>query len=213
MRPDVTLGEYKGLEVEAELQKVTDEMVDARIDEDRKKASRTIDVEDRPVQEGDTVNLDYAGSVDGVPFAGGTAQGQTLTIGSHQFIPGFEEQMIGMQLGEEKDLNVKFPDEYHAEELKGKDAVFHVKVNGIQVTEVPELDDDFAADVSEFDTFKAYIISRILTIAITAMQGQYSNNIPLMMTGGVIAMIPMLVLFIFGQRHFLEGIARSGVKG
>jgi len=156
VRPDVTLGEYKGLEVEADLQKLTDEMVDARIEQDREKASRTIDVEDRPVQEGDTVNLDYAGSVDGVPFAGGTAQGQTLTIGSHQFIPGFEEQMVGMQLGEEKDLNVKFPDEYHAEELKGKDAVFHVKVNGIQVTEKPELDDDFAADISEFDTFKAY---------------------------------------------------------
>jgi trigger factor len=113
-------------------------------------------VEDRPVQEGDTVNLDYAGSVDGVPFDGGTAAGQTLTIGSHQFIPGFEEQMIGMKLGEEKDLNVRFPDEYHAEELKGKDAVFHVKVNGIQMTEKPELDDDFAADISEFDTFKAY---------------------------------------------------------
>ena len=156
VRPDVTLGEYKGLTVEADLQKLTDEMVDARIEEDRNKASRTIDVEDRPVQEGDTVNLDYAGSVDGVPFAGGTAEGQTLTIGSHQFIPGFEEQMIGMQLGEEKDLNVRFPDEYHAEELKGKDAVFHVKVNGIQMTEKPELDDDFAADISEFDTFKAY---------------------------------------------------------
>ena len=156
VRPDVTLGDYKALEVEADLQKLTDEMVDARIEEDRKKASRTVDVDDRPVQDGDTVNLDYAGSVDGVAFAGGTAQGQTLTIGSHQFIPGFEEQMIGMQIGEEKDLNVKFPDEYHAEELKGKDAVFHVKVNGIQVTEVPELDDDFAADISEFDTFKAY---------------------------------------------------------
>ena len=156
VRPEVTLGEYKNLEVEAELQKLTDEMVDARIEQDREKASRTIDVEDRPVQEGDTVNLDYAGSVDGVPFAGGTAQGQTLTIGSHQFIPGFEEQMVGMQLGEEKDLNVKFPDEYHAEELKGKDAVFHVKVNGIQVTEKPELDDDFAADISDFDTFKDY---------------------------------------------------------
>ena len=156
VRPDVTLGEYKNLEVEAELQKLTDDMVDARIEQDREKASRTIDVEDRPVQEGDTVNLDYAGSVDGVPFAGGTAQGQTLTIGSHQFIPGFEEQMVGMQLGEEKDLNVKFPEEYHAEELKGKDAVFHVKVNGIQVTEKPELDDDFAADISDFDTFKAY---------------------------------------------------------
>ena len=156
VRPDVTLGDYKGLTVEADLQKLTDEMVDARIEEDRKKASRTIDVEDRPVQEGDTVNLDYAGSVDGVAFAGGTAQGQTLTIGSHQFIPGFEEQMVGMQLGEEKDLNVKFPDEYHAEELKGKDAVFHVKVNGIQMTEVPELDDDFAADISDFNTFKEY---------------------------------------------------------
>ncbi len=156
VRPDVTLGDYKGLTVEADLQKLTDEMVDARIEEDRNKASRTIDVEDRPVQEGDTVNLDYAGTVDGVPFTGGTASGQTLTIGSHQFIPGFEEQMIGMSLGEEKDLNVRFPDEYHAEELKGKDAVFHVKVNGIQMTEKPELDDDFAADISEFDTFEAY---------------------------------------------------------
>lgn len=156
VRPDVTLGEYKGLTVEADLQELTDAMVDARIAEDQNKASRTIDVEDRPVQEGDTVNLDYAGSVDGVPFAGGTAQGQTLTIGSHQFIPGFEEQMVGMNLGEEKDLAVRFPDEYHAEELKGKDAVFHVKVNGIQVTEKPELDDDFAADISEFNTFKEY---------------------------------------------------------
>ena len=156
VRPDVTLGEYKGLTVEADLQKLTDEMVDARIEEDRNKASRTIEVEDRSVQEGDTVNLDYAGSVDGVPFAGGTAEGQTLTIGSHQFIPGFEEQMLGMKLGEEKDLSVRFPDEYHAEELKGKDAVFHVKVNSIQVTEKPELDDDFAADISEFDTFKDY---------------------------------------------------------
>ena len=156
VRPDVTLGDYKGLTVEADLQKLTDEMVDARIEQDRNKASRTIDVEDRPVQEGDTVNLDYAGTVDGVAFAGGTALGQTLTIGSHQFIPGFEEQMIGMSLNEEKDLQVRFPDEYHAEELKGKDAVFHVKVNGIRVTEKPELDDDFAADISEFNTFKEY---------------------------------------------------------
>ena len=156
VRPDVELGEYKGLTVEADQQKLTDEMVDARISQDQDKASRTIDVEDRPVQEGDTVNLDYAGTVDGVAFAGGTAEDQTLKIGSHQFIPGFEEQMIGMNIGEEKDLQVKFPDEYHAEELKGKDAVFHVKVNGIQVTEKPELDDDFAADISEFDTFAAY---------------------------------------------------------
>ena len=156
VRPDVKLGDYKGLTVEAEQQKLTDEMIDARISQDQDKASRTIDVEDRPVQDGDTVNLDYAGTVDGVAFAGGTAEKQMLKIGSHTFIPGFEEQRVGMNIGEEKDLQVKFPEEYHAEELKGKDAVFHVKVNGIQVTEKPELDDDFAADISEFSTFAEY---------------------------------------------------------
>lgn len=156
VRPDVTLGDYKGLTVEADLQKLTDEMIDARIAQDQDKASRIVDVEDRPVQEGDTVNLDYAGTVDGVAFAGGTAEGQTLKIGSHQFIPGFEEKMIGMKIGEEKDLELQFPEEYHAEELKGKNAVFHVKVNGIQVTEKPELDDDFARDISEFDTYAEY---------------------------------------------------------
>ena len=156
VRPDVTLGEYKGLSVEVPFAKVTDEMIDNRIKQDQEKASRIQDVEDRPIQNGDTVNLDYAGTVDGVAFEGGTAEGQTLVIGSNQFIPGFEEQMIGMTLGEEKDLNVTFPEQYHAENLAGKDAVFHVKVNGIQETEMPELDDDFAADISEFDTFAEY---------------------------------------------------------
>lgn len=156
VRPDVELGQYKGLEVEVTKQTVTEDDINARIEQDRQKAARTIDVEDRPVEDGDTVNLDYAGSVDGVAFAGGTAQGQTLTIGSHQFIPGFEEQMVGMAIGEEKDLDVTFPEQYHSEELAGKAAVFHVKVNGIQKTEMPDLDDDFAADVSDFDTFEAY---------------------------------------------------------
>ena len=156
VRPDVELGQYKGLEVEAVQQHLTDEMVDAEIERDREKASRTIDVEDRPVQKGDTVKLDYAGTIDGVAFDGGTAQNQTLEIGSNRFIPGFEDQMIGMQIGEEKDLNVKFPDEYHSAEVAGKDAVFHVKVNGIQTVEKPELDDDFAADISDFDTFADY---------------------------------------------------------
>ena len=178
VRPDVKLGEYKGLTVEADQQKLTDEMVDARISQDQDKASRTIDVEDRPVQEGDTVNLDYAGTVDGVAFAGGTAEKQTLKIGSHTFIPGFEEQMVGMSIGEEKDLPVKFPEEYHAEELKGKDAVFHVKVNGIQVTEKPELDDDFAADISEFDTFAEYkeSIVKELTEQINKNNGIAAEN-------------------------------------
>ena len=156
VRPDVTLGQYKGLEVEIEKQVVTDADIDARIKQDQQKGARTLDVEDRAVENGDTVNLDYAGSVDGVAFAGGTAQGQTLTIGSNMFIPGFEEQMVGMAIGEEKDLNVTFPEQYHSEELAGKAAVFHVKVNSIQKTELPELDDDFAADVSDFDTFEEY---------------------------------------------------------
>ena len=156
VRPDVELGQYKGLEVEVEQQVVTDEMIDTRIKQDQQKASRTVDVEDRPVATGDTVKLDYAGTVDGVAFEGGTAQDQTLVIGSNTFIPGFEEQMIGMSIGEEKDLNVTFPEQYHAENLAGKAAVFHVKVNGITVTEMPELDDDFAADVSDFTTFAEY---------------------------------------------------------
>ena len=156
VQPDVTLGDYKGLQVEIDRQELTDAMVDAEIERDRDKASRTIDVEDRPVADGDIVNLDYAGTVNGVAFDGGTAQGQTLTIGSGSFIPGFEEQMIGMAIGEEKDLNVAFPAEYHAAELAGKDAVFHVKVNGIQKVEKPELDDDFAQDISDFDTFADY---------------------------------------------------------
>ena len=156
VKPDVTLGEYKGVAVEKNVEKVTDEAVDARIQNDVERASTTQDVTDRAVENGDIVNLDYAGSVDGVAFEGGTAQGQSLTIGSGMFIPGFEEQMVGMNIGEERDLSVKFPEQYHAENLAGKDAVFHVKVNGIQTKVRPELDDDFAADVSEFDTFDAY---------------------------------------------------------
>lgn len=156
VKPDVELGQYKGLKAVKYVHKVTDEEIDSRIQQDVTKATTMADVTDRPVENGDTVNLDYAGSVDGVAFEGGTAENQTLEIGSGHFIPGFEEQMIGMNIGEEKDLQVKFPDEYHAENLKGKDAVFHVKVNGIQSKVVPALDDDFAADVSEFDTFADY---------------------------------------------------------
>ena len=111
---------------------------------------------DRALENGDVVNLDYAGTLDGTAFAGGTAQGQTLEIGSGTFIPGFEEQMVGMNIGEEKDLKVTFPENYQSEELAGKEAVFHVKVNSIQTKVKPELDDEFAADVSEFATFAEY---------------------------------------------------------
>lgn len=156
VRPDVTLGDYKGLTVEVTKQEVTDADIDARIEQDRQKVARTVDVEGRALENGDTVNLDYAGSVDGVAFEGGTAKGQTLTLGSNQFIPGFEEQMVGMNIGEEKDLNVTFPEQYHAAELAGKAAVFHVKVNSATHTELPELNDEFAADASEYNTFAEY---------------------------------------------------------
>ena len=156
VKPDVTLGEYKGVEVKKEKTEVTDEQVDAKVEEERSKQATEVAVEGRAVAEGDTVNLDYAGTVDGVAFAGGTAEGQTLKIGSHTFIPGFEEQMVGMNIGEEKDLDVTFPEEYHAKELAGKKAVFHVKVNGITETQLPALDDDFAKDISELDTLEEY---------------------------------------------------------
>lgn len=156
VKPDVTLGEYKGVSVKKSVTEVTDAQVDAKVEEERKKQATEVSVEDRAVVEGDTVGLDYAGTVDGVAFAGGTAEGQTLKIGSHTFIPGFEEQMVGMNIGEEKDLSVTFPEQYHAEELAGKAAVFHVKVNSITATELPALDDDFAKDISEFDTLDEY---------------------------------------------------------
>ena len=156
VKPDVTLGEYKGVEVKKEHTLVTEDDVNAEIEKERNKQAAEVSVDDRAVAEGDTVNLDYSGSVDGVKFAGGTAEGQTLKIGSHTFIPGFEEQMVGMNIGEEKDLNVTFPTEYHAPDLAGKEAVFHVKVNSITETQLPALDDDFAKDISEFDKLDAY---------------------------------------------------------
>lgn len=156
VRPEVTLGQYKGLEVPKHEHPVTDADVDAKVQEALEKVSRLVEIEDQPVQDGDSVELDYAGTIDGVAFPGGTAEHQSLTIGANQFIPGFEEQMIGMNLNEERDLQVKFPAEYHAEELAGKDAVFHVKVHRIERKEFPDVDDDFVKDVSEFDTVDAY---------------------------------------------------------
>ena len=154
--PDIELGSYKGLKAVKYVHTVTDEEIDLRIGQDVDKATTTQDVTDRALENGDVANLDYAGTVDGVAFAGGTAQGQTLEIGSGTFIPGFEEQMVGMNIGEEKDLKVSFPENYQAEELAGKEAVFHVKLNSIQAKIKPELDDEFAADVSEFATFAEY---------------------------------------------------------
>ena len=156
VQPEVQLGEYKGVEVTRVVREISDDEVSAYIAGEQKKVARSVEITDEPVQDGDMVNLNYSGSVDGVAFPGGTAENQQLKIGSKSFIPGFEEQMIGLKIDEESDLKVAFPEQYHAEELKGKDAVFHVKVLGITREELPELDDEFASEVSEFDTLKEY---------------------------------------------------------
>ena len=156
LKPEVTLGEYKGVEVEKKEVEVTEEEIQAAVDKERENNSRTIDVDDRAVENGDLIKLDFDGSVDGVPFEGGKATDYPLTVGSGSFIPGFEEQLVGAKIGEEVDVNVTFPEDYHAENLKGKAAVFKCKVNEIKVKELPEADDEFAQDVSEFDTLAEY---------------------------------------------------------
>lgn len=156
VKPDVELGEYKGLTIKRNPVEVTDEEVDGEVKAAAEKNARFIEVTDRAAKSGDEVVIDYSGSVDGKKFDGGTAEKQTLLLGSHTFIPGFEEQVEGMSIGEERDINVKFPDDYHAENLKGKDSVFHIKLHGIRFKELPAIDDEFAKDVSEFDTLADY---------------------------------------------------------
>ena len=156
LKPEVTLGEYKGLEVPAADLEVTEEEIAAELTKEQKNNSRSIDVDDRAVADGDTVTLDFEGFCDGKPFEGGKGTDYPLTIGSGAFIPGFEEELIGAEIGVEKEVNVTFPEGYQAADLAGKPAVFKCMVKKIQVTELPELDDDFAQDVSEFDTLEEY---------------------------------------------------------
>ena len=156
VKPEVQLGDYKGIKFDKIEYNVTDEDVAAEIERLRERNSRMIDVTDRAVVNGDSVIIDYSGSVDGVKFEGGTAEKQTLVIGSNTFIPGFEEQIIGMNIGDEKDINVKFPEEYHSEELKGKDAVFAIKLHEIKVKELPEVTDEFIKDATGAESVEVY---------------------------------------------------------
>ncbi|MBS6722609.1 MAG: trigger factor [Clostridiales bacterium] len=156
VRPEVTLGEYKGLEVEKETVEVADAEVEAELRKAQEQNAREITIEDRPVKEGDIITLNYAGTIDGVPFDGGTAESQKLEIGSHSFIDTFEDQLVGMNIGDEKDVEVTFPEEYHEASLSGKPATFHVKVLGITEKQLPEIDDDFAQDTTEFDSLEEY---------------------------------------------------------
>ena len=155
-KPEVTLGDYKGLEVDKVSTRVTQKEIDAKVQEEAEKNARKITVEDRSVQDGDEVIMDFEGSVDGVAFEGGKGENYPLTIGSGSFIPGFEEQLIGAETEKEVEVNVTFPEDYHAQELKGKAAVFKCTVHEIKAKEIPEIDDEFASEVSEFDTLEEY---------------------------------------------------------
>ena len=156
LKPEVKLGKYKGVKVEAAEVTVTDEEVDAKIEKERENNARTIEVTDRPVKDGDMTVLDFEGFVDGVAFDGGKGENYPLTIGSGAFIPGFEEQLVGAEIGKEVEVNVTFPEDYQAEELKGKAAVFKCTIKEIKEKELPALDDEFASEVSEFDTLEEY---------------------------------------------------------
>ena len=155
-KPEVKLGEYKGLEVDKVSTRVTQKEVDAKIQEEAEKNAREVVVTDRPVADGDEVILDFEGFVDGEAFEGGKGENYPLTIGSGSFIPGFEEQLVGAEAEKEVEVKVTFPEDYHAEELKGKEAVFKCTVHEIKAKELPEIDDEFAAEVSEFETLEDY---------------------------------------------------------
>ena len=165
VKPEVKLGLYKGLEVPYQKALITDDDVEAELRTVADKNARLVPVEDRPVREGDTVLIDYEGFLDGTPFEGGKGENYNLEIGSHKFIAGFEEQLIGKEAGESADVEVRFPDDYGSEEMRGKEARFHVTIHAIKIKELPDFDDDFAQDFSEFDTLDEYKadIRRILT--------------------------------------------------
>ena len=156
VKPDAEIADYLGIPVERDEKEATDAEVDEELSRVQQRNSRMIEVTDRPAQIGDSANIDFEGTIDGVPFEGGKAEGHTLKLGSGQFIPGFEDQIVGHNVGDTFDVTVTFPEDYHADELKGKEAVFHCKLNGLEYNELPVLDDDFAKDVSEFDTLDAY---------------------------------------------------------
>ena len=156
VKPEVEIKDYEGIEIEDPTMEVTDELIDSEVENERAMNARIINVDDRAVEEGDTVNIDFKGSLDGEYFDGGTAESQDLKVGSNTFIPGFEEQLIGHEIGEEFDINVKFPEDYHQKDLAEKDAKFEIKINSISYEELPELDDEFVKDISEFDTLDEF---------------------------------------------------------
>lgn len=195
--PEVQLCDYKGVEVEKFEVKVTDEDIDSEIKAIQDKNARVIEVSDRTVQNGDILTIDYAGFVGEEQFEGGTAENQTLEIGSNSFIPGFEEQLVGKSKDEEVEINVTFPEEYHSEDLKGKDAVFKVKIHEIKAKELPEIDDEFAKDVSEFDTLEELKMDTRKTLEEKAKDNEKitnNNNIVTKIVNDSIVEVPEVLI-------------------
>ena len=193
VKPEVSIEGYKGIEAEKKVARVTEAEVEAEITRARERNARTIDITDRAAENGDICNIDYEGSVDGVAFDGGKGEGHDLKLGSGSFIPGFEDQIVGKKIGEEFDVNVTFPEDYHAKELAGKAAVFKTKLNAIKYEELPEADDEFAKDVSEFDTlleYKADIKAKMKKRNEDKAQGEFENALALALMDKLVADIP-----------------------
>ena len=193
VKPEVSIEGYKGIEAEKKVAKVTEADVEAELTRARERNARTIEITDRAAQSGDICNIDYEGSVDGVPFDGGKGAGHDLKLGSGSFIPGFEDQIVGKNIGEEFDVNVTFPEDYHAKELAGKAAVFKTKLNAIKFEELPEADDEFAKDVSEFDTldeYKADIKAKMEKRNEEKAQGEFENALAEALMEKLVAEIP-----------------------
>ncbi|MBO7304700.1 MAG: trigger factor [Clostridia bacterium] len=193
VKPEVTIEGYRGIEAEKKVAEVTDEEVEAELNRVRERNARTIEITDRAAAMGDICVIDYEGSVDGTPFAGGKADGHDLKLGSGAFIPGFEEQIVGKNIGDEFDVNVTFPEEYHAKELAGKAAVFKTKLNAIKFEELPEADDEFAKDVSEFDTldeYKADLKAKMVKRNEDKAQGEFESALAEALIEKLVAEIP-----------------------
>ncbi len=206
VKPDVKMEGYLGLKAEKKAKRVLKKDIDEELARVQERNARSVEITDRPAANDDIVNIDYAGSVDGVAFDGGTAEGQTLKLGSGQFIPGFEEQIVGHSIGDAFDVNVTFPTEYHAAELAGKVAVFACKLNGITVSELPALDDEFAKDVSEFDTldeYKADIKAKLQERNAKAAEGEFESALCEQLIALVEADIPE-VMFAEETENFVR---------
>jgi len=193
VKPEVTIEGYKGIEAEKKVVEVTDEDVEAEVTRARERNARTVEVTDRAAAMGDIANINYEGSVDGVAFAGGKGENHDLKLGSGSFIPGFEEQIVGKSVGETFDVNVTFPEEYHAKELAGKAATFVTTINALKFEELPEADDEFAKDVSEFDTldeYKADIKAKMVKRNEDKAQGEWETALAVALSEKLVAEIP-----------------------